>query len=56
MKKITFNLMVLFTINLSAQTTQHVVDSIFQYIDKNPITSNIFIDRVFSGAGLQEFN
>ena len=56
MKKITFNLMVLFTINPSAQTTQHVVDSIFQYIDKNPITSNIFIDRVFSGAGLQEFN
>ena len=56
MKQNTFSLIVLFTIKLSAQTTQQVVDDIFRYIDKTPITSNIFIDRVFSCAGLQKFN
>ena len=39
-----------------SQTTHHVVASLFQCINKSPITSNIFIDRVFSSAGIPEFN
>lgn len=57
MKKIITLILCTFIFNISnAQTTQHVVDSLFQYINKSPITSNIFIDRVFATSGIQEFN
>lgn len=56
MKKIILSIMVLFAIKTTAQTQQHVVDSLFQFIDKSPITSNIFMDRVFASSGIQEFN
>lgn len=57
MKKIiTLILCTLYFNITNAQTTQHVVDSLFQYIDKSPITSNIFIDRVLPTSGIQESN
>lgn len=57
MKKITTLILCIIFFNISySQTTQHVVDSIFQHINKSPITSNIFIDRVFPSSGVQEFN
>lgn len=57
MKKIITIILCCFFIKTAySQTQQHVVDSLFQYINKSPITSNIFIDRVFPTSGIQEFN
>ncbi|PIX13907.1 MAG: hypothetical protein COZ74_04345 [Flavobacteriaceae bacterium CG_4_8_14_3_um_filter_31_8] len=57
MKKIITIILCFFFIKTSySQTQQHVVDSLFQYINKSPISSNIFIERVFSSSGITEFN
>jgi hypothetical protein len=57
MKKIITIILCCFFIKTAySQTQQHVVDSLFQYINKSPITSNIFIDRVFASSGIPEFN
>lgn len=57
MKKIITIILCCFFIKTAySQTQQHVVDSLFQYINKSPITSNIFIDRAFASSGIPEFN
>lgn len=56
MKKIILSIMVICTIKITAQSTQQTIDSLFQFINKSSITSNIFIDRVFASSGIQEFN